>query len=195
MNTPAHLILGAAVFARPGAPWVTIAALAGALAPDLSLYVMAGWHLFWLGTNPNIVFDVLYFSDEWMQVFAVDNSFLLWGVLLGVGLLRKSNWLIAFAGAALLHLALDFPLHHDDARPHFWPLTWWKFESPISYWDRNRFAGIVGPLEMLLSLVCLYILWRRFHAAVPRVILGVAALMQLAPVFIWVFIFIDLSSG
>ncbi len=195
MNTPAHLIMGAAAFARPGAPWVTLAALAGSLAPDVSLYVMASWHLFVLGTNPQIVFDELYFSDRWQQIFAIDNSFFVWGALLAAGFWLKREWLIAFAGAGLLHLAFDFPLHHDDGRMHFWPLSDWIFESPVSYWDRNHYGEIVGPLEMLLSLVLLWVLWRRFRKVVPRVILGVAALMQLAPVFIWVFIFIDPSPA
>lgn len=56
MNTPAHLIFGLVAFGKPGAPKVTAAALAGALIPDLSLYLMAGWHLIVLQTDPNIVF-------------------------------------------------------------------------------------------------------------------------------------------
>ncbi len=189
MNTPAHLILGAAAFARPGAVWVTSAALLGALAPDISLYVMAGWHLLILGTDARIVFDELYFSEMWQSVFAIDNSFFIWGALLALALWLRKSWFIAFAGAGLLHLVFDFPLHHDDGRPHFWPVTNWIFESPISYWDRNHYGQIVGPLEMLLSLILLGILWRRFHKLIPRLVIGVAALLQLAPVFIWVFVF------
>lgn len=41
MNTPAHLIIGLAAFGKPGAPRVTAAALAGAMIPDLSLYLLA----------------------------------------------------------------------------------------------------------------------------------------------------------
>ena len=189
MNTPAHLIFGAAAFARPGQPRVTLAALVGALAPDLSLYVMAGWHLFVLGTNPHIVFNVLYFSDLWQSIFAVDNSFFVWGGALGFALWAGRPALIAFAGAGLLHVALDFPLHNDDARAHFWPVTDWKFVSPLSYWDRNHYGGIIGPIEMLACLVSIGVLWRRFAAVLPRVVLAGAACLQLAPVFIWVFVF------
>ena len=189
MNTPAHLIFGAAAFARPGAMAVTLAALCGALAPDLSLYLMAGWHLFVLGTDAQIVFNVLYFSDLWQAIFAVDNSFFVWGALLGFALWLRSPAMIAFAGAGLLHLALDFPLHHDDARAHFWPLTDWKFVSPVSYWDRDHYGGIAAPLEMLASLICLAILWRRFKTWLPRLVMLVAGALQLFPVFIWVFVF------
>ena len=132
MNTPAHLILGAAAFGRPEARSVTWLALAGAMAPDLSLYLMAGVSIFLMDISAQRVFDVLYYSDAWQQVFAIDNSFILWGIALGVAIWKKSAGGIAFSAAALLHIALDFPLHNHDARMHFWPISDWKFISPIS---------------------------------------------------------------
>lgn len=189
MNTPAHLILGAAAFARPDAPRITVAALFGAIAPDLSLYLMAGWHLLILGTPPEVVFGQLYFSDAWFNVFKVDNSFILWGIALGAALYARSGWAVALTGAALLHIALDFPLHHDDGRPHFWPLTDWVFESPLSYWDRDAHAGIIGPLEILISLgACVY-LWTRFQGWLARGAVTLGAATQIAPGLFWVFVF------
>lgn len=112
---------------------MTAAAIAGALIPDLSLYLMAGWELLIQGTDPEIVFGQMYFSESWQAVFRIDNSFVIWGLLLVAGIMARSAVLFALCGAALLHLALDFPLHNDDARAHFWPLTNWKFISPVSY--------------------------------------------------------------
>ena len=189
MNTPAHLILGAAVFARPDAWRVTVAAILGGLAPDLSLYLMAGWHLMILGTPPEVVFGQLYFSDAWMSVFKIDNSFFVWGALLGLALWLRSAWGIAFTGAALLHVALDFPLHHDDGRPHFWPVSDWVFESPVSYWDRSAHANIFGPLEIMICLAACVWLWTRFVSWPARALIAVAALTQLAPGLFWVFVF------
>ena len=162
MNTPAHLILGLAVFSRKDAPRVTGAAAFGALLPDLSLYAMAGVSLAILQIPPHVVFGQLYFSDAWQTVFAIDNSFLLWGLILTFALWWKARAGIAFAGAGLLHLALDFPLHHDDGRPHFWPASNWVFESPVSYWDITHHANWVAPLEGLLVLICVGVLFRRF---------------------------------
>ena len=71
MNTPAHVIVGAAAFARPGALAVNAAAVLGSLMPDISLYVMASTALFLIDVPPNVVFDEYYFSDAWQQVFAV----------------------------------------------------------------------------------------------------------------------------
>lgn len=63
MNTPAHMVMGMAAFGRPGAPAVTLAALAGGLVPDLSLYLLAGWEIGVSGTPPEVVFRKRYFSD------------------------------------------------------------------------------------------------------------------------------------
>jgi hypothetical protein len=189
VNTPAHLLVGAAAFACPGAWRVNLAAILGALAPDASLYLMAGTAIFLRDIPPQVVFDQYYFSPEWQQVFAIDNSFVIWGLVLLAAFALRSRWMIAFAGAALLHLALDFPLHHDDARRHFWPLTDWVFQSPVSYWDRSRHAGIVAPLEALLSLGLCVVLLRRFKGGWSRVTILAVGLLQLAPVLVWSVVF------
>jgi hypothetical protein len=56
---------------------------------------------------------------------------------LALAIWQRSTWVIALTGAALVHLALDFPLHRYDGGSDFWPVTWWVFESPVSYWDRH----------------------------------------------------------
>ena len=121
MNTSAHLLLGAAAFGR-GGDWRLIwAALAGSLAPDLSLYLLAGGALYLFDIPARTVFGELYYSDAWQTVFAIDNSFFVWGALMGLALWYRSGWAMALTGAALLHLVFDLPLHHDDGRAHFWP--------------------------------------------------------------------------
>lgn len=76
-----------------------------------------------MGIDARIVFGELYFSDLWQAVFRIDNSFILWGAGFAAGLWWRLDWAIALCGAALLHLLIDFPLHHDDGRAHFLPLT------------------------------------------------------------------------
>ena len=185
MNTPAHLVVGMAAFGRPGRPIVILAALVGALLPDLSLYVLSGWHLLVLGTSAETVFRELYYSDAWQAVFAVDNSIPLWALALVVGLAFGWTWLTAGAGAGLLHLATDFFLHHDDARRHLWPLSDWVFVSPVSYWDGAHYGDIVGPLETLLVLVLCAWTWTRLRAPGWRVLIVLLGLAQLAPMLVW----------
>lgn len=188
MNTPAHLILGLAAFGKPGDRRVTGAALAGALMPDLSLYVLAGGALA-IGIPAGRVFDELYFSETWQTIFAIDNSIFVWGAVLGLGLWLKKAWIVALGGAALLHLATDFPLHNDDGRPHFWPLTDWIFASPFSYWDTNHHAGWIAPTEVVLVLGVAIWCWVRFPTLVTRLLLASLALAQLSVGGVWAYVF------
>ncbi len=187
MNTPTHLILAAAVFAKPNQPKLTWAALIGGFLPDLSLYFMVIWHKFVLNTSEPVIFDEVYFSKYWQFVFSVDNSFFVWGAILGLALVARSGWLIALAGAGFLHLMFDFPLHNDDARVHFWPVTDWKFESPVSYWDPAHYGNIMAPMEYIFALILLAILWRRFSGRFTRIFLlflGLAPGLVMAGVYL-----------
>lgn len=189
MNTPAHLIFGAAAFGRADRPWTLVAALAGGFVPDASLYLLVGWHLGILGTDPRVVFDELYFSDTWQAIFAIDNSVFVWGALLALGIARLWRPLVAFAGAALLHIAFDLPFHAGDGRPHFWPLSRWVYDSPFSYWDRNFGAAWVGPLELAVCAVLAVVLWRRFPAWGWRAGFVVLLLAEAGSNNVWRFVF------
>lgn len=195
MNTPAHLIFGMTAFGRSGQTVVTAGAIVGALIPDLSLYLLAGTHLFVLGTAPSVVFGELYFSDAWQSIFRMDNSFVLWGIALALAMAVQAKWAVALCGAALLHLALDFPLHHNDGRAHFWPITDWVFASPVSYWDPARFGQIVGPVEIALSLACCALLWRRFKGWAMRGLIVALALAETAPSIMFSIMFAGGAGG
>ncbi|WP_299411914.1 cobalamin biosynthesis protein CobQ [uncultured Sulfitobacter sp.] len=189
MNTPAHLLIGAAVMGKKGNRAVIWAAMAGALAPDLSLYLLAGGSLYLLGISPRVVFDELYFSDSWQTVFAVDNSFLLWGAMLAFALWRQMPLVVAFAGAGLIHLCLDFPLHHDDGRAHFWPLSDWVYESPYSYWDRGHGAHLIGPVEGALSAAAAVRLWLWRPGLLIATTAAILLMAELWITWIWIFVF------
>lgn len=187
MNTPAHLIFATAAFGHPHDRAITTAAILGALAPDMSLYLMASWSIFVAGIDPETVFRSYYYSSEWQRVFAVDNSFVFWGVGLGFAMWGRSQIFIAFAGAGLLHLAFDLPVHNHDARMHFWPLTDWKFISPISYWDNRFHATFVSRVELAAALILVVALLARFRRWPGRVLILCVALLELMAtgVFRW----------
>ncbi len=161
MNTPAHLLIGAAAFARPARGRILWAAVLGSLLPDLSLYLMAGVSLHILNIPPHVVFDELYFSPQWQTVFAIDNSFILWGLALALGLWRGWQVLTVAASAGLLHIMMDFGLHAGDGRPHFWPLSDWVFHSPVSYWDTSHHSIWVMPVSIALCVGSYVVLWSR----------------------------------
>ena len=105
----------------------------------------------------------------------------LWGAALALGLWLARDWIIAFAGAGLLHLLTDLPLHHNDGHPHFWPLTDWVYASPISYWDYAHHGAVVGPIEGLVSLGLCVLLWRRFKGWPARGAIAAIGLLEMVP--------------
>ena len=185
MNTPAHLIIGAAAFSKPEAARLNVAALTGALLPDFSLYFMVFWNGYIKGMSANEIFGEQYFSAYWQRVFSIDNSIPLWVAGFLIALLLKRHIFMAFFGAGLLHLLLDFPLHHDDGRAHFWPFSNWIFESPLSYWDSAHYGGIVGPIEGLLCLVLLVVLWRRFEGYFAKALILLAGCLEMVPAIVF----------
>ncbi|MEO1686395.1 MAG: cobalamin biosynthesis protein CobQ [Pseudomonadota bacterium] len=197
MNTPAHLILAAAIWARPTQAHrrpaqqarINGAALAGALIPDASLYFMVLWEARVNGRTPRQIFGEDYRDPFWQTVFSTDNSIPLWTLLTALAAWRRWPVMLALSGAALLHVLTDFPLHHNDGRAHFQPFTDWIFESPVSYWDPNHYGWLMGPLEGLLCLGLGVILWRRFRSRIAHALIAVALLAELAPALIFPLMF------
>lgn len=172
MNTPAHLLIGAAAFARPAHGRTLQAVLIGSVLPDLSLYLMAGVSLFILGIPEQVVFGQLYYSSSWQTVFAIDNSFLIWGAAWGIAMWLGARPLVLGTSAGLLHLLTDFLLHAGDGRPQFWPVSSWVFHSPISYWDSTHHAQWVVPFSIMACAVAYVVLWRRGLNASTKVFFG-----------------------
>ena len=185
MNTPAHLVLAAAAFARRHERPRNAVVFVGAFLPDASLYGMVAINGFVRDMPPEQIFGESYYHPFWQSVFAVDTSFLVWGAVLIFGFLLKSILLKVFAGAGLLHLALDFPLHHDDGRAHFWPASDWIFESPLSYWDPSAYGWLIAPLEIAICLVLMAVLWRRFQGTPARVTIALTSVALLAPAILF----------
>ena len=192
MNTQTHLLLASTVLMRPAAEgtgraatWLrNCAILLGALLPDASLFVM--WGIARVsGVAESVIWDEWYFSATWQYAGAVTNSLPLFVFLAVSAWLVQSKAtaaayrvlaaaLLAAAFAALLHVVTDFPLHHADGHPHFWPLSSWIFVSPVSYWNMDHYAAWWMPIELLLALVCIWFLWWRYHQVLGRAVLVLA---------------------
>ncbi len=79
--------------------------------------------------------------------------------------LRKPllTFLIGWAG----HVLTDALTHAEDARPILWPTSEWRLRSPISYWDRSRYARTFTTVEHgILLLLVAWTIPRRVRA--PR---------------------------
>lgn len=179
MNTLAHVVVACAALSRPQAPRRNLAVVAGALIPDASMFVFFAWSRI-QGWSGDETWNVRYWMEPWQSLGAVSNSFIVFSGILALSLWRKWPLVALVAIAALLHIAVDFPLHADDAHRHFWPVSDWRFNSPISYWDPAQNGRMGGLIETITVLVASIILWRRFHNFRPRLMLALLFALQLA---------------
>jgi len=151
MNTQTHVLMSAALFGSAASAGQTFAAAAGGLAPDLpmiSMVIAARWIL---RKSPREIFGTLYFSPSWQLGLAPWHSIPLWAGGLAAAVVAGGGVTIAFAASGLVHVVCDLFLHHSDAHRQFWPLSNWRFRSPVSYWDNAHYGHLFRPFEFVLA--------------------------------------------
>jgi hypothetical protein len=177
------MLMGAALYGgrRPRLVW---GALLGGVTPDVPMFVMfAAAQL--AGADAHYIFEEAYFSNGWQVANGLGHSFLIWPLLLAGGLVSRRHrsgrdaWLTAFAASGLTHAVVDFLCHREDAHMHFWPLSRWRFMSPVSYYERAHFGGWFMLAETGLSLgFAAWLIWRVRHWP-TRLIIGLLAIPYL----------------
>jgi hypothetical protein len=90
---------------------------------------------------------------------------------------------LVFAASALVHISIDFLLHHEDARRQFWPLSEWIFRSPVSYWDPSYFGNYFAVFEICFGLILATVLLRRFSTRLMKSVLVVLCLGYIGPIY------------
>ena len=190
MQSPTHSLIALAILAKRENPKQNWAILLGSIVPDAFIYVCWVWLTFIKGHSQSEIWRDIYFNDPMQLTGAIFNSA---PIYIGLALLgfwqRKKTWgklLLFFALAALIHLAMDLPVHADDAHRHFWPLSNWRYYSPLSYWDNDHNAQWVGLVEAIIASIAIFVLWRRFPKVWVRVVLGLFTLFYIGNQFlIW----------
>jgi membrane-bound metal-dependent hydrolase YbcI (DUF457 family) len=185
MNTQTHVIMGAALFGRP-LPRLAVAGALGGIVPDLPMYaIIIGLRA--SGYPLSEIFGRIYWEHWWQVSNAIGHSFLLWGLVAAVSAapalrdkVSRTALVFAFSGSALIHSFIDFLCHRDDAHMHFWPLTEWRFRSPVSYWDPAHYGNYFGTFEAALGLLIIVILWRRYSKIWIRAALALCAAAYVA---------------
>lgn len=185
MFTQTHLLIGAAIYARPGNRAFAVAGLMGALVPDTDVWLMFVVERL-QGATGCEVFHYRYWEQPWTTLQMVLNSIPAYLALLVVSLVclrLKGPWPrtagmlgLAFASSALLHVGADFLLHHDDARAQWMPFSEWVFRSPVSYWDPNHHGQAFVAFEIALGLALVAVVGRRFRRRWVWATLAVLAL-------------------
>ena len=122
---------------------------AGAALPDLPVLAKAAY-LLWRHrgsiTKEEFLEALEYFKEPSGKVDLTLHSLAPVGSMLALykvlGLKRKDSkrTLLAFLLGWIGHNMADFPTHAEDARPPLWPLSRWRWKSPVSYWDRKFYA-------------------------------------------------------
>ena len=169
MVTQSHVVLNIALLSRRDKPVLHCYAFIGAVLPDLPMFVFFAVETFILKTSQRELWGSRYFMEAWQTFFDLFNAVPLILILLGVGYyLLHSERIVVLAWSMLLHCGFDLVTHHDDGHHHFFPLSDYAFESPISYWDRDHHAGIVAPIERLVMLAASVYLFPRLKTRLAR---------------------------
>ena len=169
MTTHSHVILNIALLSKRDKPFLHRYAFIGAVLPDLPLFIFFIIESIIRKTPQRELWDSVYFTEAWQNFFDIFNAVPLILILLGIGYyLLNSEKITVFAWSLLIHCGFDLLTHNDDGHHHFYPLSDFAFESPISYWDRDHYAGIVAPIERVVFLIASIYLFRRLKTRLAR---------------------------
>ena len=169
MVTQSHVVLNIALLSKRDKPFLHCYAFMGAVLPDLPMFIFFAVETFILKTPQRDIWGSRYFMEAWQIFFDLFNAIPLILILLGIGYyLLNSERTVVLALSLLIHCGFDFLTHHDDGHHHFFPISDFVFESPISYWDRDHYAGIVAPIERLVMLVASIYLFPRLKTRLGR---------------------------
>ncbi len=199
MNTQTHILMSAVLFGGriPKRAW---AAALGGVLPDIPMFVIVGALKFY-GIHDVVIFGIVYWQPWWQITNGISHNFWAWGgLLLASVLLRErrslsaaaiDGWsiIIAFAASGLLHVLVDFLCHREDAHMSLWPVSYWKFVSPVSYWDSNHYGNVFSQFETVLGLALALVLFQRFHNKLLRFGLAAIALLYVAMPLYWTLTF------
>lgn len=158
MNTPAHVILNLLCIGRRDSSNVLTPVIVGAVLPDAPMFLFYFVEKVIRQTPEQVIWRQSYYQSHWQNFIDLFNSLPLMfiGVLIA-GWIGSRVGLLLFS-SMMLHVAGDLPLHHDDAHRHFFPISNWRFESPVSYWDSKHYGDIVSVLEILVVVVsCIWL--------------------------------------
>lgn len=154
MKTPSHALVNVGLLSLWTSPALALPLFAGAILPDLPIFALYVWAKFWKKLDERTIWSEVYYQRFWQDWVALFHSFPICIMLLGVAIATQRPALMAIAASLLLHNLGDFPLHHDDAHRHFYPLSEFRFVSPLSYWDTNHYGKQVAAVEDCLTLIC-----------------------------------------
>jgi len=172
MNTPAHVIINLLVLGKGKETKHQLAIAAGALLPDVPMFGFYFFEKIIRKIPEYVIWTHQYHQVSWQNIFDAFHSLPVIGIGLAWSLYARNHLGVLLFSSMLLHVAGDFPLHHDDAHRHFFPLSDWRFESPVSYWDPRYYGEVAASLEILVVIVSCLVLFSRYTSSIQRGLVG-----------------------
>jgi len=198
VNSPTHSLLALALLSKKGHDKRNWSIFIGSIVPDIAIYIWAPYQRFVNGVSGAEMWDKLYFEPPMQNLIAYFNSIPIYGILAALGYFARTKlWgqlLMVFSFAALIHMATDIPVHGHDAYRHFWPLSDWRFFSPISYYEQDLHGAWVSLIEAFIAIACIIVLWRRFPKLWVKIVLGLLAFLYVVLQVIFRIAAIDVGS-
>lgn len=183
MNTTAHAVFNLALLNRKKNPEWNPLIIWGALIPDLAMFVFYG--VLKLADIPESqIWREEYYRPFWQNLFDFFNSIPLALIGIVVMLYLRRTGLALLFGSVVLHCIQDLPVHVDDGHRHFWPLSQFRFESAVSYWDPGHYGNIVAPIEMGLVVLVSFYVFKRVRSRWTKGLLIVANALPLLA-YLW----------
>ena len=184
MMTTTHVLVSCGLLTQPHNRARNWAAVLGGLLPDVPMAVLYAYDRLFQGIPEAVIWGERYSSDTWQIPIAISHSIPIYAFVLAMGLLLRSEVIKIYAASTFLHILCDLPVHHDDAHMHFWPLSHWKFISPVSYWDSAHHGAAMSAIELLVTSMMLGLLWRRFESRWVRAsLVATLALFVVVPLY------------
>jgi len=149
MNTPAHAIINLLLAGKERRASHPLAIICGALLPDAPMLLFYIWEKI-QGVPEHIIWSDLYYHPGWQGLFNTLHSFPLLTLACYVAWQTRMRTAAVFFGSMFCHSLFDFPVHHSDAHQHFFPLSDYRFISPISYWDPAYYGLWIGSMELIV---------------------------------------------
>ena len=179
MNTPAHAIINLLLFGGKHRQSHSVAIVAGALIPDAPMVLFYLWEKLH-GMPERLIWRVRYHDPAWQALFNSFHSFPLLALATWAAWRAgRSGWAIFFA-SMFFHALFDFPVHHRDAHAHFYPLSDYRFISPLSYWDPTHYGLWISALEVVVMVVGgLYLLHTSRSVVQTRLVAALLAIYLL----------------
>lgn len=160
VRTFSHAIFTAALGQKATANRSNLFAfVAGSVMPDLPLILLTAISMLSTPTWAEGMKKMhsTYETDAlWIALHNLPHSLVALGLMAAFAGALSRRWrtlLLWFVAGAALHSVVDILTHAGDGPMFLYPLSGFRFDSPVSYWDPAYYGRAFTRLEYLLDVI------------------------------------------